>query len=99
MAKPFYHRPDPEDPKYVLCHDLLAPEGYGEIIGGGERTWSEQEILERIDEEGTPRDPYEFYIDVRRYGGVPMVDLDWESIVFAVGYRGPNTSVKSSVPA
>jgi asparaginyl-tRNA synthetase len=71
IAKPFYHRPDPEDPKYVLCHDLLAPEGYGEIIGGGERTWSEAEILERIDEEGTPREPYEFYIDTRRYGGVP----------------------------
>ena len=71
IAKPFYHRPDPEDDKFVLCHDLLAPEGYGEIIGGGERTWSEQEILERIDEEGTPREPYEFYIDVRRYGGVP----------------------------
>ncbi len=71
IAKPFYHRPDPEDTKYVLCHDLLAPEGYGEIIGGGERTWSESEILERIDEEGTPREPYEFYIDIRRYGGVP----------------------------
>ena len=71
IAKPFYHRPDPEDTKYVLCHDLLAPEGYGEIIGGGERTWSEDEILERIDEEGTPREPYEFYIDTRRYGGVP----------------------------
>jgi len=71
VAKPFYHRPDPDDPKYVLCHDLLAPEGYGEIIGGGERTWSEDEILERIDEEGTPREPYEFYIDTRRYGGVP----------------------------
>ena len=42
IAKPFYHRVDPEDDKYVLCHDLLAPEGYGEIIGGGERTWSEQ---------------------------------------------------------
>ena len=71
IAKPFYHRPDPDDTKYVLCHDLLAPEGYGEIIGGGERTWSEEEILERIDEEGAPREPYEFYIDVRRYGGVP----------------------------
>ncbi len=71
VAKPFYHRPDPEDEKYVLCHDLLAPEGYGEIIGGGERTWSEDEILERIDEEGTPKEPYEFYIDIRRYGGVP----------------------------
>ena len=71
VAKPFYHRPDPDDANYVLCHDLLAPEGYGEIIGGGERTWSESEILDRIDEEGTPREPYEFYIDIRRYGGVP----------------------------
>ena len=71
IAKPFYHRPDPDEPKYVLCHDLLAPEGYGEIIGGGERTWSEKEMLERIDEEGTPREPYECYIDIRRYGGVP----------------------------
>ena len=71
VAKPFYHRVDPDDGNYVLCHDLLAPEGYGEIIGGGERTWSEQEILERIDEEGTPREPYQFYIDVRSYGGVP----------------------------
>ena len=71
IAKPFYHRQDPDDQKYVLCHDLLAPEGYGEIIGGGERTWSEKEILERLDEEGTPKEPYEFYIDTRRYGGVP----------------------------
>jgi len=71
VAKPFYHRVDPDDSKYVLCHDLLAPEGYGEIIGGGERTWSEDEILKRIDEEGTPRAPYQFYIDVRTYGGVP----------------------------
>ncbi len=71
IAKPFYHRPDPVDPKYVLCHDLLAPEGYGEIIGGGERTWSEEELLERIDEEGTPREPYQFYIETRTYGGVP----------------------------
>ena len=71
IAKPFYHRVDPDDEKYVLCHDLLAPEGYGEIIGGGERTWSEKEILERIDEEGTPREPYQFYIDTRTYGGVP----------------------------
>ena len=71
IAKPFYHRPDPDDPKYVLCHDLLAPEGYGEIIGGGERTWSEDELLERIDEEGTPREPYQFYIETRTYGAVP----------------------------
>ena len=71
IAKPFYHREDPSDKKYVLCHDLLAPEGYGEIIGGGERTWSEEEILARLDEEGTPKDAYQFYIDTRSYGGVP----------------------------
>ena len=71
IAKPFYHRPDPDDTKYVLCHDLLAPEGYGEIIGGGERTWSEKDILEGIDEQEIPRDAYEFYIDISRYGGVP----------------------------
>ncbi|MEC7706682.1 MAG: amino acid--tRNA ligase-related protein, partial [Candidatus Thermoplasmatota archaeon] len=71
IAKPFYHRPDPDDQKYVLCHDLLAPEGYGEIIGGGERTWSESEILERIEEEKAPMEAYDFYVDVRRYGGVP----------------------------
>ena len=71
VAKPFYHRVDPEDEKYVLCHDLLAPEGYGEIIGGGERTWSEEEILRRLDEEGTPHEAYQFYIDTRSYGGVP----------------------------
>jgi asparaginyl-tRNA synthetase len=71
IAKPFYHRVDTEDEKYVLCHDLLAPEGYGEIIGGGERTWSEEEILKRLDEEGTPHEPYQFYIDTRSYGGVP----------------------------
>ena len=71
VAKPFYHRVDPDDGNYVLCHDLLAPEGYGEIIGGGERTWNEEEILARIDEEGVPREPYQFYIDTRTYGGVP----------------------------
>ena len=71
IAKPFYHRIDPGDDKYVLCHDLLAAEGYGEIIGGGERTWSEQEILQRLEEEGTPKEAYQFYIDTRSYGGVP----------------------------
>ena len=69
--KGFYHRPDPNDPKSLVCHDLLAPEGYGEIVGGGERTWSEEEILARIDDEGVPREPYQFYIDTRTYGGVP----------------------------
>ena len=61
IAKPFYHRVDPDDGNYVLCHDLLAPKDM-EIIGGGERTWSEEEILARIDEEGVPREPCQFIL-------------------------------------
>lgn len=69
--KPFYHRPDPQDPKHVLCCDVLAPEGYGEIIGSGERTWRKEELIERMKEEGLNPKNYEWYIDLRRYGSVP----------------------------
>ena len=69
--KPFYHRPDPKDKRYVLCCDVLAPEGYGEIIGSGERTWKVEELLERMKEEGLDPKDYEWYIDLRRYGSVP----------------------------
>jgi len=70
-AKAFYHRPDPKDPEHVLCHDLLAPEGYGEIIGGGERIYDKDELLGRMKEEGMDPEPYNWYIDLRRYGTVP----------------------------
>ncbi len=69
--KPFYHRLDPEDSSHVLCHDLLAPEGYGEIIGGGERIWSKEELISRIKSDGLNPDDYEWYIDLRKYGSVP----------------------------
>ncbi|MEM4662665.1 MAG: asparagine--tRNA ligase [Candidatus Diapherotrites archaeon] len=69
--KPFYHRPDPQNPKYVLCCDVLAPEGYGEIIGSGERIWDLKELLERLQEEGLDPKQYEWYVDLRRYGSVP----------------------------
>jgi asparaginyl-tRNA synthetase len=69
--KGFYHRPDPEEPKALLCNDLLAPEGYGEIIGGGERIFDLQELLDRIDESGLELDDYSWYVDLRRYGSVP----------------------------
>jgi asparaginyl-tRNA synthetase len=71
QLKPFYHRPDPEDPSHVLNHDLLAPEGYGEIIGGGERIWSKEEIISRIKNENLNPDDYQWYIDLRSYGSVP----------------------------
>jgi len=70
-VKAFYHKPDPERPDVVLCADLLAPEGIGEIVGGGQRIESLEELLSRINEEGlNPRD-YEWYLDLRRYGSVP----------------------------
>jgi asparaginyl-tRNA synthetase len=70
-AKAFYHRPDPRDPGFLLCNDLLAPEGYGEIIGGGERIWEIDEIEQRIKEEGMAPEQYEWYMDLRKYGSVP----------------------------
>ncbi|MGC9176755.1 MAG: asparagine--tRNA ligase [Thermoplasmata archaeon] len=69
--KPFYHRPDPENPSVVLNHDLLAPEGYGEIIGGGERIYNLNELLKRIEEEHLNPEDYYWYIDLRKYGSVP----------------------------
>ncbi|WP_188681037.1 asparagine--tRNA ligase [Thermogymnomonas acidicola] len=69
--KAFYHRPDPENPSEVLCHDLLAPEGYGEIIGGGERIWELDVLLKRMEENGLRPEDYYWYIDLRRYGSVP----------------------------
>jgi asparaginyl-tRNA synthetase len=70
-VKAFYHRPDPQDPKLVLNHDLLWPEGAGEVIGGGERTYELDVLLKRIKEYGLKEDDYRWYIDLRRYGSVP----------------------------
>ena len=94
IAKPFYHRVDPSDDKYVLCHDLLAPEGYGEIIGG-RKDLDRKEILQRIDEEGTPREPYQFYIDVRSMVESLTVALASVSIVSLVGWQERLTYAKS----
>lgn len=70
-VKAFYHKPDPERPQVTLSADLLAPEGYGEIIGGGQRIHDLNELLERIKEEGLDPKDYEWYTDLRRYGSVP----------------------------
>jgi asparaginyl-tRNA synthetase len=68
--KAFYHRPDPAEPDRVLNHDLIAPV-VGEIIGGGERIWELESLVDRIDEEGLDREAYQWYIDLRRFGSVP----------------------------
>lgn len=69
--KAFYMQPDPERPEVVLGSDLLAPEGYGEIIGGGERIYDPELIMERLKEHNLPAEDYSWYLDLRRYGTVP----------------------------
>jgi asparaginyl-tRNA synthetase len=70
-AKAFYMEPDPEDPRLALCVDMLAPEGYGEIVGGSQRLHDLEALLTRIREHNLPREPLEWYLDLRRYGSVP----------------------------
>ena len=67
-AKAFYMKENPEDPRTVLCDDLLAPEGYGEIIGGSQREDDHDRLLQRIHEENLPVDAYSWYLDLRKYG-------------------------------
>ncbi|HEU5298613.1 MAG TPA: asparagine--tRNA ligase [bacterium] len=69
--KAFYMQPDPERPEVVLGADLLAPEGYGEIIGGGQRIHDPALLERRLEEHHLPRDVYRWYLDLRRYGSVP----------------------------
>ncbi len=70
-VKAFYMKRDPENPELALCVDMLAPEGYGEIIGGGQREDDYETLLKRIEEHNLPKDAYEWYLDLRKYGSVP----------------------------
>lgn len=69
--KAFYMQPDPDNPDTVLGADLLAPEGYGEIIGGGQRIHDYHLLLERIRQHNLPVEDYQWYLDLRRFGSVP----------------------------
>ncbi len=70
-VKAFYMEPDPDNPALSLSCDCLAPEGYGEIIGGGQRMASLELLTRRIEEHGLPQSAFEWYKDLRRYGSVP----------------------------
>ena len=70
-TKAFYMEPDPERPELVLGVDVQAPEGYGELIGGGQRIGNAELIAKRVREHGLPEEAFRWYVDVRRYGGVP----------------------------
>ena len=67
-AKAFYMKENPDDPRTVLCDDCLAPEGYGEIIGGSQREDDYDKLVQRIRDEGLPMDAYGWYLELRKYG-------------------------------
>ena len=69
--KAFYMQPDPKDPSKALCVDVLAPEGYGEIIGGSQRIHDHDLLLKRIEEHRLPVSAFQWYLDIRKYGTVP----------------------------
>jgi asparaginyl-tRNA synthetase len=69
--KAFYMQNDPARPDLALCMDVLAPEGYGEIIGGGQRIHEHDKLLTRIREHKLPEEAFRWYLDLRRYGSVP----------------------------
>ncbi len=69
--KAFYMEPDPQRPELALCVDVLAPEGYGEIIGGSQRMASYDLLVQRIHEHGLPEEAFKWYLDLRKFGSVP----------------------------
>ncbi len=69
--KAFYMKSDPEQPDKALCVDMLAPEGYGEIIGGGQREDDLETLEKKIKEHDLPKEAFEWFLDLRRYGSVP----------------------------
>ncbi len=70
-VKAFYMEPDPQRPELALCVDVLAPEGYGEIIGGSQRMASYDLLIQRIHEHNLPESAFKWYLDLRKYGSVP----------------------------
>jgi asparaginyl-tRNA synthetase len=70
-VKAFYMEPDPQRPDLALCVDVLAPEGYGEIIGGSQRMASHELLVQRIHEHGLPEEAFKWYLDLRKFGSVP----------------------------
>jgi asparaginyl-tRNA synthetase len=70
-CKAFYMKQDPENPKHALCVDMIAPEGYGEIIGGGQREENIDVLLGKIKEHNLPEEAFDWYLDLRKFGSVP----------------------------
>jgi asparaginyl-tRNA synthetase len=96
-VKAFYMKPDPVRPELALCVDMLAPEGYGEIIGGGQRLDDYDLLLQRIKEHELPQEAFEWYLDLRRYGSVPHAGFGM-GIERVVGWICGLEHVRETIP-
>ena len=96
-VKAFYMEPDPQHPDLALCVDVLAPEGYGEIIGGSQRMASHELLLQRIHEHGLPEEAFKWYLDLRKFGSVPHGGFGM-GIERAVAWIGGLEHVRETIP-
>ena len=97
QIKAFYMKPDPENPKLVLNDDLIAPEGYGEIIGGSQRIDDLETLKKKLKEFKLPHKPFEWYLDLRRYGSVPHSGFGI-GLERTVGWICSLTHVREAIP-
>ena len=97
QVKAFYMKKDPGDPKLALCVDVLAPEGYGEIIGGGQREDDLATLEASIDHHKLPREAFEWYLDIRRYGSFPHSGFGL-GIERTVAWMGGLSHVRETIP-
>jgi asparaginyl-tRNA synthetase len=95
--KAFYMEPDPVEPEYCLSVDMLAPEGYGEVIGGGQRTPDLDLLERRIKEHNLPRQAFEWYLDLRKYGTVPHSGFGM-GVERAVSYLCGLSHLREAIP-
>jgi asparaginyl-tRNA synthetase len=96
-VKAFYMKPDPDRPELALCVDMLAPEGYGEIIGGGQRLDDYELLLRRIKEHHLPQEAFDWYLDLRRFGSVPHAGFGM-GIERVVGWLCGLEHVREAIP-
>jgi len=96
-VKAFYMEPDPQNPKYALCVDVLAPEGYGEVIGGSQRIGDYELLLKRIREQNLPEEAFRWYLELRKFGGVPHAGFGM-GIERAVAWMCGLEHVRETIP-
>mgnify|MGYP001496818362 CR=1 FL=1 len=97
QIKAFYMKPDANRPELSLSVDILAPEGYGEIVGGGERLDDYELLLERIQANELPQEAFEWYLDLRRYGSVPHAGFGM-GVERVVAWLCGLTHVRETIP-